>query len=73
MTSSSFPSQAHVSNKRIQRFLNNEEIDEEAVDKVSMGTGKYKRFEMSNRQQYIFRWLCGENRKWLVPLVESCP
>lgn len=36
----SFSPQAHVSNKRIQRFLSNEEIDEDAVDRVPMGTGK---------------------------------
>ena len=32
--------QARVSNKRIQNFLNNEEVDENAVDTVPLGLGK---------------------------------
>jgi ATP-binding cassette, subfamily C (CFTR/MRP), member 1 len=32
--------QARVSNKRIQKFLSNEEIDENAVDRVPIGPGK---------------------------------
>jgi len=38
-----FP-QALVSNKRIQKFLSNEEIDENAVDRIPIGTGMYKMF-----------------------------
>jgi hypothetical protein len=35
-----FSRQALVSNKRIQKFLSNEEIDENAVDRVPIGSGK---------------------------------
>jgi len=38
----SFSLQAYVSNKRIQKFLSNEEIDENAVDRVPIGPGKWK-------------------------------
>jgi hypothetical protein len=36
----SFSLQAYVSNKRIQKFLSNEEIDENAADRVPIGPGK---------------------------------
>ncbi len=37
-----FSLQTLVSNKRIEKFLSNEEIDENAVDRVPIGPGKYK-------------------------------
>jgi len=40
--------QARVSNKRLQTFLNNEEIDENAVDRVPTGPGKSIRFTVFN-------------------------
>ncbi|CAM4943622.1 unnamed protein product [Rotaria socialis] len=44
--------EARVSNKRIENFLNNEEIDEDAVDKISMDSNKYAvKIENSS-----FRW-----------------
>ncbi len=54
--------QARVSNKRLQKFLNNEEIDENAVDRVPTGPGKSIRFTVYNSKHEIFRWIFSENR-----------
>ncbi len=51
----SFSIQARVSNKRVQKFLNSEEIDENAVDRVLLGSDGYSvkiedgSFRWSNR------------------------
>ncbi|CAF2155180.1 unnamed protein product [Rotaria magnacalcarata] len=44
--------EARVSNKRIENFLNSEEIDEDAVDRISIDSNKYA-VKMENSS---FRW-----------------